>query len=57
MRGRRNGQWLRALMAALSEDLGSIPSNHMTAQLSVTPVPRDPEPYSGPQGQLLQHVM
>ena len=33
-------QKLRAL-AALAEDPGSVPSTHMAAQRSATPVPRD----------------
>ena len=33
-------QWLRAL-TVLPEDTDSVPSTHMAAQLSITPVPGD----------------
>jgi hypothetical protein len=40
-------QQLRAALEALPKDPGSIPSTHMAAHNTVTPVPRDPVPPSG----------
>jgi hypothetical protein len=48
-------QWLRAL-AAPPEDSGSVPSTHMVAHMSLTPVPEDLLPPSGLCGHCM-HVV
>lgn len=49
----RQGQWLRALLSALSRDPGLISSNHMTVHNCLIPAPGNMTSFSG----LLRHCI